>query len=395
MNTPARVGFLLLAVAWGANHFVPLLPVYRLALGLSATEIAQIFGVYAVGLVPGLLLGGPLSDRWGRVRLVLPAALVALMGSLVLGSFAAGFAQLLLGRFVVGLGSGAVFSAATAWVQDLAAASGPPGVGARRAAIALSLGFGGGPLVAGLLAQWGPWPLRLPYGVQSVVLIGAWAAVAAAAPSASGPAQVSGTSMLPRSLHAPAPRVRVWPLPVGFGRQILPAAPWVFALPSISFAVLPAGLAATIGRHAAVFAGTVAAFTLLSGVLVQTPLRTRDSIVAARFGLTCGAAGLALAAVALNARSIAGVLGAAVVLGAGYGGCLVAGLRFIESRSPPPVRGAHTGIFYVLAYAGFVAPLLLAWLGERWGTAGAVGWASACAGGSLLLLVLLKPRGAG
>ena len=35
-------------------------------LALSPEQLAQLFGVYALGLVPGLLLGGPLSDRFGR-----------------------------------------------------------------------------------------------------------------------------------------------------------------------------------------------------------------------------------------------------------------------------------------------------------------------------------------
>src|SRR4051794_41719277 len=81
----ARVAGLLFTVAWGANHFVPLLLLYRVRLGLSPAALAQMFGIYAVGLVPGLLLGGPLSDRVGRRALVVPASLVALAGPGVLG----------------------------------------------------------------------------------------------------------------------------------------------------------------------------------------------------------------------------------------------------------------------------------------------------------------------
>src|SRR4051794_18967494 len=149
----ARVAGLLFTVAWGANHFVPLLLLYRARLGLSPAALAQMFGIYAVGLVPGLLLGGPLSDRVGRRALVIPASLVALAGSVILGAGVAGFGRLLLGRFIVGIGSGATFSAATAWVQDLATVK---GAGARRATIVLSAGFGGGPLLSSLMAQWLP-----------------------------------------------------------------------------------------------------------------------------------------------------------------------------------------------------------------------------------------------
>jgi hypothetical protein len=393
VNIAGRVAVLLFAVAWGANHFVPLLPVYRAVLTLAPAEVAQIFGIYALGLMPGLLLGGPLSDRWGRPRLVMPAAVVAFLGSVILGGFRPTFSQLLAGRFVVGLGSGIVFSAATAWVQDLAGASGARGTGARRAAVALSLGFGGGPLIAGILAQWGPWPLHLPYAVQGAILVIAWLSAWLAVGASLRPQPSSRAPSRLVDAVEPAP---VWPLPAGFYGQILPAAPWVFALPSISFAVLPAALAPALGAYTAVFAGGIAAVTLLAGVLVQRPLRLVSPRIAARVGTGCGAFGLFVAVAALWAEqgvaSIVGVVVAAMILGAGYGGCLVAGLRFIELRSPASARGAHTGIFYVLAYAGFVAPLVLAWLGRRWGTPGALTWAAACATTSVLLLFTTKRR---
>src|SRR6202034_4457775 len=76
-RTPAawvRVALVMFAVGWGANQFSPMLIVYRHALGLSAGEIAGLFAIYAATLIPGLLVGGPLSDRFGRRAVVLPFA---------------------------------------------------------------------------------------------------------------------------------------------------------------------------------------------------------------------------------------------------------------------------------------------------------------------------------
>ena len=53
-----RVALGMFAVGWGANQFSSMLVVYRDELGLSARTLALLFALYAVGLIPGLLLGG-------------------------------------------------------------------------------------------------------------------------------------------------------------------------------------------------------------------------------------------------------------------------------------------------------------------------------------------------
>ena len=61
-----RIALLLFAAGWGANQFVALLPLYRRELGLSGEQATMVFGVYALTVVPSLVVGGPFSDRYGR-----------------------------------------------------------------------------------------------------------------------------------------------------------------------------------------------------------------------------------------------------------------------------------------------------------------------------------------
>ncbi len=373
MSTSARAALLLFVVAWGSNHFVPLLLVYRARLALSSVDLAVLFGVYAVGLVPGLLVGGPASDRIGRRKVVLPAACVALAGSAILAFGAAGFAVLLSGRFVVGIGSGAAFSAGTAWIQDLAR-SRSAGAGARRASVALSSGFGGGPLVTGAIAQFAPDPMRLPFEVQGTALAVAIAAVALA-PRESGP-----TRTLPLDASVRGSR-----LPAGFLRVVVPIGPWVFAFPSIAFAVLPSIVRDEVGRWAVVYTGVVTATTLFSGVLVQPLLKATSPRTSAVSALCLGAMGVLVGLETSAIRWPAGVLVAAALLGSGYGGTLLAGLRIIESTTTHH-RGYATGVFYVLAYLGFAAPLLHAAAARRWGDAPGL-WITAAA--AMLTAVLV------
>src|SRR5450755_1793258 len=147
------------AVGWGANQFAPLLLMYQARLGLATTTVEATFGLYAIGLVPGLLLGGPVSDRHGRRRVMAPALLASLLGAALLSAGGGGVGWLFAGRLVAGFASGAAFSSGAAWIKELSAAASPgSNPGPRRATVAMTVGFGTGPLVAGALAQWGPAP---------------------------------------------------------------------------------------------------------------------------------------------------------------------------------------------------------------------------------------------
>src|ERR1700748_3920504 len=87
-----RIAFAMFAVGWGANQFSPMLIVYRHELRLTAGEVAGLFLVYALTLIPGLLVGGPASDRFGRRPVVWPlvglsplATLLLVLGARALG----------------------------------------------------------------------------------------------------------------------------------------------------------------------------------------------------------------------------------------------------------------------------------------------------------------------
>src|SRR5690625_7284554 len=89
----------------------------------SALVVNGAFGIYALGLVPCLLLGGIFADRDGPRLVVLTGATAAAVGNLVLllGQTPAG---LCLGRFGVGLRVGLGVRAGTAWAATLRGARG-------------------------------------------------------------------------------------------------------------------------------------------------------------------------------------------------------------------------------------------------------------------------------
>ena len=345
-----RVALLLFVIGWGANHFGALLLVYRARLHLDTAAPQLIFGVYALGLAPALLLSGPLSDRYGRRAIVIPSAILGLAASTLLGMGGEHFGSLLLGRLLYGIGCGGVMNSGAVWVLEL---SGPAdgGRGARRATIALSSGFGFGPLISGVLAQYAPSPTVLPYVVHVVALVLA-IVIMLTAPggraTASAPRALLGIGLDRTNARS-------------FVQSVLWMAPFVFAFPVVAFAALPAMLGPdALGSAPIAFIGVLAAITLASGVLAQPLTRRFDPTTSARLGLVIGAAGCAIGAAILVTHASALLLVAAAVLGVGYGVCMTSGLRNVEALASPETRGAITGLFYVLTYVGFAVPYLLA-----------------------------------
>jgi hypothetical protein len=154
-----RIAFAMFAVGWGANQFSPMLIVYRHELRLTAGEVAGLF-----------LVGGPASDRFGRRPVVWPFVALSPLATLLLMLGPRSLAVIAVGRALAGLCSGVVFGAATAWVQEV---SPDDGLSARRSALALTAGFGLGPVVAAVLAQWAADPLVVPYLPHLVIGVAA------------------------------------------------------------------------------------------------------------------------------------------------------------------------------------------------------------------------------
>jgi hypothetical protein len=358
-----RVALAMFAVGWGANQFSPMLIVYRQALGLGATEIAGLFGIYAATLIPGLLAGGPLSDRFGRRACVLPFAALSPVATLLLILGPHDLALIAAGRALAGVCSGMVFGPATAWVQDL---SGGSALSARRAALALSAGFGVGPIVAAALAQWAPHPLVVPYLPHLVLGVVALAAVwtvpdvrRAGTPALAGAAA--------RRWAPPAAlRTRA------FWLTVAPAAPFVFGSMSMAIVVLPEEVTSASTLSAA-FAGLMTALAFAAGIGVQPAARVlaeRSDRLGILAGTGAAAAGAAVSAVAVAGpdRVLAGL--GAVLLGLAYGLCLVCGLHQAEQLSDATDRGAVLSCYYVLAYLGFSAPYAMDGLNEVFGKPG-------------------------
>ena len=346
-----RAVFALFTVAAGTNVPTPLLLVYQERLDLSAEVLTALFGCYAAGLVPALLLAGPLSDRLGRRRVAIPGIVLSGLASLAFAAAGDSLTLLFAARFMQGVVSGVVFSVGSAWVAELSLASGE-GAGGRRAAFAMTAGFSLGPLTSGLLGEFGPAPTVLPYLLHTA-LVSVGLALALRLPETvdvHARSRTAGESDPADPLVRPGDGLLV-------ATVLAPVAVCVYAFPSSMISAVP--LLVDLPYGGVAVTGVLAGITLGAGTVVAG-LQRRLGRWTAVVGTALGTAGFAAAAAYATTGWLPWLLAAAPLLGAGGGLCLAAGLTLTARLAAPTRRGALTSLFLACAYVGFAAPFVMA-----------------------------------
>ena len=352
------VAIAVFCIGWGGNQFTPLLIAYAQHSGYTRVDVDILLGAYVLGLIPGLLIASTLSDRHGRRNVMAAGVISAAVGSLVLaiGDYW-GFPALFAGRLFSGVAVGIAMAVGSAWIAEL---SRPPfddasaGAGARRASICLSLGFGVGPLAAGLLTVYAPLPLVLTYLVHAAlcvpVLWAVWNRTAETRERMTSRPFLDG-------LRVPAAGHR------RFLHVVVPMAPWIFGSAGIAYAVVPSLVADQLGSRALLYTVGLTVLTLGCGVLIQPVARRLDDVSSSRavvVSMALMALGIFAAVATAVTRSALVAPLVAMLLGSAYGIAIVSGLLEIQRISPPDELAGISGVYYSLAYLGFLLPAALA-----------------------------------
>lgn len=349
-------------MAWGGNHFTPLLPLYDDVADLIPWQTNMLLGTYVFGLIPGLLVAAALSDVYGRKPLTLTGLVSSALGNFIILLGPTSINMLYLGRFFAGLAVGIGMSVGTSWIKELSSRDWDPkatsGAGARRPSLTMTLGFGMGAAVTGALAQWAPAPTLTPFVVTVSLL------VLTLIPTAFAPETVgtSARQLTPQKswvgqLRTPSARHP------DFLIKVATAAPWVFGAGGIAYGLMPQLLADATGDYTTIYATTMAVLTLGVGAFIQPFAQRLDRRLNGRglpIGLGIVVIGILLATLAAYHDGPVTGLICAVVLGLGYGTVLVTGLTRVQMIAPPQDLAGLTGIFYALTYVGFLFPTVIA-----------------------------------
>lgn len=336
------------------------------------------------GLLPGLLLGGGLSDRRGRRPVVLTGLVLCAAGNVVMLLWPT-LAGVLIGRLVVGVGVALVASAGTAWAADQDSAK-----GAARAGVVLTTGFAAGPLASGLIAQFTPGRVGLVVAFTvPVLLTGLSALLCLVADRAS--VVLPATKARPARDGSDAPFVEERRIGTALAAA-LPMALWVFSCVTVAMLVLTERIGGQYGGP--LLPAVAAVLGLGTGILVQLGTRRLAGwrplgIV----GAALAAIGFVISGVAGGQVSIATFVLCSVTFGAAYGLCLGQGLRDVDRLAPRSTRGLVIGIFYVVTYTGFALPFVLNTYEDSIGASVPMFVLAALAAGSALARLVQVRRG--
>lgn len=334
-------GYALLVLVTGTNLATPLYRGYAETFGFSPVVLTSIFSVYVAVLVPSLLVAGPLSDAVGRRLVLLPAFVLAGLGSLVF-ALAPSTAWLFVARALQGLAVGAASAPLTAALTEL-----EPTRNRRKAALVSTVasvgGLGLGPVLGGLLAQYAPAPHVLPFVAEIALLVPAAAVIAML------PETTTRTRWRPRRPEIPA-RMK------GEFATSGTAGFLAFAVLGLFLTLVPTYVATLSGSGNLLLAGAAVALLLACSAAAQFAGYGRPARALQLLGLPLLSTGLVLLAVAGGASSAALLLVATVIAGTGHGLAFLGGLTTINSSAPPGRHAEVLATFYVIVYLGVGLP---------------------------------------
>jgi MFS family permease len=340
----------------------PLYTIYQQRDHFSTFMITVVYAVYAVGVIGSLFLGGHVSDWVGRRRVLVPAIFVNVL-SAVLFIVWPSLAGLLVARIVSGVSIGLTTGTATAYLAELHLGAGGAVTGRRPQIVSTAANLGGigiGPLIAGLLAQFAPSPLVVPY-----VVVGGLLVVLALL-----------TAIAPETADRPDPRPAWRPQRVAipaharatfFAATAAGAA--AFAVYGVFNSLVPGFLAGTMHETSYAVAGAVAFAAFAAGALAQIGLGRSGVALTLRTSVPVTVAGLVLFTLGMWLPSLPVFVIGGIVTGAGGGLVIRGSLVAAAGTAPPESRAEVLAGYFLGAYIGLTAPVVAIGIATKYAAA--------------------------
>lgn len=333
----------------GSTVPTPLYIIYKQQFGFSQISLTLIYAAYVIGNLAALLLFGRLSDQIGRRKCGIAALITAMLSALIF-LFAHGIISLYFGRILSGLAIGIGAGTGTAWLAELTAEPDK----SHATVIATSanfVGLGMGALISGVLAEYLPFPLQLPFIVYLVALIPVTALVWLTRETVRNPVQNIAQISLWARLSVPS-EIRaqfVAPAVTGFG---------VTSLVGFYAAIVPSLLAEQLHEPNHATAGVV--FLELAAVVALSIVATHSlsSRLAMLVALALMFPGVGLLVTAQITASMPILIVATAVCGVATGLGYRGSLQVVNQIAPEDRRAEVVSSYFVCNFSGNALPII-------------------------------------
>lgn len=308
----------------------PLYPLYQDRWDLNASHITQLYVAYMAAGLTGLLFLGRLSDMKGFMP-VLRTGLILVTSGVTLSAFAWDVGSFLFSRIMIGMASSMIVTSASIGLGQFNR-GGDVQRAAATTSLMLAFGFGLGPVVGGLIAQWIPNPLfssYLPSMVLGILAIYALFQIRPIASKQPVPQKNSWRTWMPR-LTLPATHLRR-PYLIG-----CLSACCAFAMFSLFASLAPSFMAQMVPWHGPATSGLSIGIILFLSSGFQLLIRrwpAKRSVIVGLLSFT-----LACIALLINLWASSSLLFIVCVLltAFGHGLCMYGGMSIVQRVSPAP-----------------------------------------------------------
>ncbi|MFD1677976.1 MFS transporter [Alicyclobacillus fodiniaquatilis] len=338
------ISYTMVVIMMGTNIPSPLYGLYGEMWNFSSGMTTLLFAMYAIVLVPSSLVFGQLSDSLGRKKLLLLGILVSAIGSVSFIS-AHHTGTLLVSRAVQGLCVGIWNGPAIATMAELRPAHRK--IATLVASISIAVGIATGPLYAGLLAQYAPWPIRLPYAIHLMLLIPALVGVAMMPETVR---QVTKS----RRLHLPnVPKsIRRSFLITCFGGVV------AWAVAGFFMVIAPSYVTTLVGIHNLAISGAIVSLMFCCSTLAQITLKRLTARTSIIIGFTLLMLGILGVIISISGQQLWLLLISTMLAGVGHGPVAAATLAMASELAPPQSRADVVSSYYAIGYLGICLPVL-------------------------------------
>jgi MFS family permease len=340
----ALLAYAFAAIMVGTTLPTPLYALYSDQMHFAVLTTTVIYATYAGGVLFALVLFGRWSDAIGRRPVLLAGVGCALVSAAVF-LMADSVPELLVGRVLSGLSAGIFTGTATAAVIEAA----PESWKSRAAAVATVANIGGlgtGPVLAGVLAQYAPSPLKLTYLVHIALMVLAAIAILLV-PETSSRTGKLGLQRL--SVPAEVRSVFITASLAAFAG---------FAVTGLFTSVAPSLLTDIIGIGNHAIAGLMAGSIFGASAIAQIAGNRIPPQRAVALGCAILTVGMGILVAALHYSSLIGLIVAAVVAGIGQGISFSRGLAAVAECTPAERRAEVSSTYFVVAYIAISIPVI-------------------------------------